>query len=190
MRKPLTNTGRVLLGMIAEGHGTGYAIKSEIERSTRLYWGASVGGIYPELRRLEEAGLVTSCDDYRGDVPRHSYCLTDAGHDALHEWLLEPDEPALEMRNEALLRLRFAGVLPEAEQLELIRRMRYGHERRVSELEYRLATEEFDDPMHRLVVEFGAGWNAWARDWCLANEHHLEQEHPDAGPSTAGARRS
>ena len=58
----LTNTGRVLLGMIAEGHATGYAIKAEIERSTRLYWGASIGGIYPELRRLEQAGLVSSSD--------------------------------------------------------------------------------------------------------------------------------
>src|ERR1700724_3684580 len=89
----LNQTARVLLGMIAEGHGTGYAIKAEIERSTRLYWGASVGGIYPELRRLREAGLVSSSDDYRGDSPRHAYCLTAAGREALHEWLVEAAEP-------------------------------------------------------------------------------------------------
>ena len=39
----LNNDRRVLLGM-REGAAR-YAIKAEIERSTRLYWGASVGGI-------------------------------------------------------------------------------------------------------------------------------------------------
>src|SRR5919201_5829888 len=125
----LTNTARVLLGMVAEGHRTGYAIKAEIERSTRLYWGASIGGIYPELRRLEAAGLLSSRDDFRGEAPRHAYRLTTAGEQVLHAWLTDPSEPLLEMRHEALLRLRFAGVLPASEQLELIRRMRAAHER-------------------------------------------------------------
>jgi DNA-binding PadR family transcriptional regulator len=170
----LTNTGRVLLGMIAEGHRTGYAIKAEIERSTRLYWGASIGGIYPELRRLEAAGLLSSRDDFRGEAPRHAYRLTKAGGEALHAWLTDESEPVLEMRHEALLRLRFAGVLPVPEQLELVRRMRAVHERRIEELDQRLATDEFDDPLHRLTIEFGVGWNTWAREWCDALERRLE----------------
>lgn len=169
----LTNTGRVLLGMIAEGHGTGYAIKAEIERSTRLYWGASIGGIYPELRRLERAGLLSSRDDFRGEAPRHAYELTAAGREVLHAWLTDPGEPVLEMRHEALLRLRFAGVLAVAEQLQLAQRMRAVHERRIAELEKRLVSDEFDDPLHRLTIEFGVGWNSWARDWCLTLERTL-----------------
>ena len=86
MATALNSTARVLLGMIAEGHATGYAIKAEIERSTRLYWGASIGGIYPELRRLEHAGLVASRDNFRGEARRHAYRLTAAGRDALHDW--------------------------------------------------------------------------------------------------------
>src|SRR6201996_8422876 len=93
--EPLTQTARVLLGMIAEGHSTGYAIKAEIERSTRLYWGASVGGIYPELRRLREAGLVAVRDDPRGEATRHAYTLTRAGRTALGRWLMDPTEPIL-----------------------------------------------------------------------------------------------
>src|ERR1700760_3464403 len=90
------NTARVLLGMIAEGHATGYAIKAEIERSTRLYWGASVGGIYPELRRLTENGLVSVCDDPRGGTRRHSYTLTASGDELLREGLTDASEPGLE----------------------------------------------------------------------------------------------
>ncbi len=55
---PLTPTGRVILGMIALGRQTGYDIKQFVDKSTRHFWAASYGQIYPELRRLEEQGLV------------------------------------------------------------------------------------------------------------------------------------
>jgi PadR family transcriptional regulator, regulatory protein AphA len=169
----LNQTARVVLAMIAEGHNTGYAIKAEIERTTRLYWGASVGGIYPELRRLTAAGLVTVRDNPRGETTRHHYELTREGSDALHRWLTDPGEPILELRDEALLRLRFAGVLGPSEQLELLRRMRSLHERRAADLQALLDAGQFDDPFHRMTVEFGLGWNEWAIDWCRTRERRL-----------------
>jgi DNA-binding PadR family transcriptional regulator len=172
----LNNTARVLLGMIAEGHSTGYAIKAEIERSTRLYWGASVGGIYPELRRLSEAGLVSVCDDPRGNTRRHSYTLTDAGRDALTGWLTDTSEPILEMRSEPLLRLRFAGVLEPDRRLDVVRQMRAAYEARVEEVAERLRIGEFDDPFHRMTAEFGLAYSEWGRDWCADAERRLLAE--------------
>jgi PadR family transcriptional regulator, regulatory protein AphA len=172
----LNNTARVLLGMIAEGHGTGYAIKAEIERSTRLYWGASVGGIYPELRRLTEAGLVSVCDDPRGGTRRHSYTLTAAGADALTEWLTDTSEPVLEMRSEPLLRLRFAGVLDPEQRLGVVRQMRAAYEARAAEVRKRLELGEFDDPFHRMTAEFGLAYSEWGRDWCADAERRLLAE--------------
>lgn len=169
----LNNTARVLLGMIAEGHGTGYAIKAEIERSTRLYWGASVGGIYPELRRLTEAGLVTVRDDPRGGARRHDYRLTDAGREALAAWLTDDSEPILEMRSEPLLRLRFAGVLAPDQRLEVVRRMRQAYETRAREVRERLKRDEFDDPFHRMTSEFGLAYAQWGCDWCADAERRL-----------------
>lgn len=152
--------------MVAEGHRTGYAIKAEIERSTRFYWGASVGGIYPELRKLEREGLLKRTDDPRGGAPRHSYKLTPEGQAALHDWLMHPEESEIEMRHEGLLKLRFAGVLSPSERIAVIQRMRAMHERRVSRLEQRLTQGGFDDPWHKLTTEYGLGWNSWARNWC------------------------
>jgi DNA-binding PadR family transcriptional regulator len=172
----LNNTARVLLGMIAEGHATGYAIKAEIERSTRLYWGASVGGIYPELRRLTDAGLVSVCDDPRGGTRRHSYTLTDAGRQALTGWLTDCSEPVLEMRSEPLLRLRFAGVLEPAERLGVVRQMRAAYEARVEEVSARLELGQFDDPFHRMTAEFGLAYSEWGRDWCADAERRLLAE--------------
>ena len=172
----LNNTARVLLGMIAEGHATGYAIKAEIERSTRLYWGASVGGIYPELRRLVTAGLVSVCDDPRGNARRHAYTLTAAGREALVDWLTDCSEPVLEMRSEPLLRLRFAGVLEPDQRLGVVRQMHAAYEARVQEVSERLAAGAFDDPFHRMTAEFGLAYSEWGRDWCAEAERRLLAE--------------
>jgi DNA-binding PadR family transcriptional regulator len=172
---PLNQTARIVLAMIAEGHRTGYAIKSEIERSTRLYWGASVGGIYPELRRLTAAGLVSARDNPRGEATRHHYELTRAGQEALHLWLTDPSEPVLELRDEALLRLRFAGVLEPPEQLEVLRRMGALHAGRATALQGLIDAGEFDDPFHRMTIEFALGWNQWAVDWCAAAARRLSR---------------
>jgi PadR family transcriptional regulator AphA len=169
----LNNTARVLLGMIAEGHATGYSIKAEIERSTRLYWGASVGGIYPELRRLTKAGLVSVCDDPRGGTQRHSYTLTTAGEEALREWLTDTSEPVLEMRSEPLLRLRFAGVLDPEQRLGVVQQMRESYVSRAEEVRRRLELGEFDDPFHRMTAEFGLAYYEWGRDWCAEAEQRL-----------------
>jgi DNA-binding PadR family transcriptional regulator len=169
----LNQTARVLLGMVAEGHSTGYAIKAEIERSTRLFWGASVGGIYPELRRLAQAGLVSVRDDPRGGARRHCYSLTRAGRTALRGWLTDDAEPAIEMRNEALLRLRFAAVLDPDDRVELLRRMADLHAQRIAALEEQLAADEFDDAFDRMTTDYALGFNRWARDWARAAQDGL-----------------
>ena len=80
---PLTPTGRVILGMIAFGRQTGYDIKQFVDKSTRHFWAASYGQIYPELRRLEEQGLITGKSEPTGGRARTVYELTGAGRAAL-----------------------------------------------------------------------------------------------------------
>lgn len=182
-RPALNQTARIVLAMIAEGHTTGYAIKAEIERSTRLYWGASVGGIYPELRRLAGTGLLIVRDNPRGEATRHHYELTAAGEAALRRWLTDPSEPVLELRDEALLRLRFAGVLEPDEQLEVVRRMRALHEQRAGALRKLIEAGMFDDPFHRMTIEFALGWNEWAIGWCTTTERSLSRRRRPRQPT-------
>ena len=44
----------VILGLLSIGPRSGYDIKAVVDRSTRFFWAASYGQIYPELRRLEQ----------------------------------------------------------------------------------------------------------------------------------------
>src|SRR5436305_10055931 len=103
----LTPTAYVILGMIRLGRATGYEIKQLVDVSTRFFWAASYGQIYPELRRLEEQGLVASEGDPQGGRQRRSYALTEDGERALDAWLGSAAPLTLEMRDEGLLKLFF-----------------------------------------------------------------------------------
>src|SRR5579872_5051560 len=96
----LSPTGRVLLGMVAFGKRTGYDIKQLVDKSTRFFWAASYGQIYPEFKRLEEHGLVRGRQEPSGARARTVYELTEAGLEALGTWLRSDDDPIYEMRNE------------------------------------------------------------------------------------------
>src|SRR5438067_10143487 len=104
----LTATGRVILGMIAFGKQTGYDIKQLVDKSTRHFWAASYGQIYPELRRLEQQGLIRGRPEPTGDRARKVYELTEAGVDALRDWLSSGEEPLYEVRDEGLLKMFFS----------------------------------------------------------------------------------
>ncbi len=109
----LSPTARVILGLLAWRPRTGYEIKQVTDQSTRFFWGASYGQIYPELRRLETDGLVESREEPRGRVPRRVFSLTTAGREALDAWLEEPEE-AYEVRDEGLLKLFFGDLMSPA----------------------------------------------------------------------------
>jgi hypothetical protein len=85
-------------------------------------------------------------------------------------------EPLFEMRNEALLRLRFAAVLPAEDRRALVHRMRELHARRVEALEERLAEDHFDDVYDRMTAEYALGLNRWAAEWAREAEERVAAE--------------
>src|SRR5205085_8450101 len=111
----LTPTARVILGMIRMGKRTGYDIKQLVDVSTRFFWAASYGQIYPELKRLEETGLIEGADAFTGGRRRRAYSLTAAGEEALHDWLVSSSDLVYEVRDEGLLRFFFADVMTTGE---------------------------------------------------------------------------
>ena len=112
----LNATGKVILGMLAARPRSGYEIKQLVDNSARFFWAASYGQIYPELRRLEDAGLIAGADASQGARQRTVYRLTAAGRRAARAWIAGPPE-VFEMRDEGLLeallrRLDRAGSAP------------------------------------------------------------------------------
>jgi len=114
----------LILGMVRLGIGSGYAIKKVADVSTRFFWPTSLAQVYPELGRLEDAGLVSRREDPQGDRERFAYELTEDGEAALLAWMRSSKEGSTQFRDEGILRLFFADGLPRKDQLALVRRLR------------------------------------------------------------------
>ena len=155
----------VVLGLLALGPRSGYDIKATVDRSTRFFWAASYGQIYPELRRLEAEGLIAGEDAPTGGRGRRVYELTGAGRKALEEWLLGPST-TIEYRDESLLRLFFADALPRQQALGLLEARKRGHEEYLEVLRAIDARPGIDPDFVDLVLRWGIDFNEWGRQWC------------------------
>jgi DNA-binding PadR family transcriptional regulator len=165
----LSATAYVILGMVSREARSGYEIKALVDETTRFFWAASYGQIYPELKRLAETGLIEGADAPRGERKRTVYAITAGGQAALKDWLRQA--PATyEMREEGLLKLFFAGVLPREESAEILgwmREHRTGLAERLRALEPMAAKkQEADDPFPLMVLRGGIEFNQWFADWC------------------------
>ena len=162
----------VILGMLSFRPRSGYDIKTVVDRSTRFFWAASYGQIYPELRRLEDEGLIQGEDAPSGGRSRRVYELTEAGREALREWLFG-STVTIELRDESLLRLFFADALPREEALVLLEGRKNGHEEFVEVLREIERLPGGQDPdFVDLVLQWGIEFNEWGAQWC---EKHLKR---------------
>jgi DNA-binding PadR family transcriptional regulator len=174
----LSPTAYVILGMVSREPRSGYEIKAVVDRTTRFFWTASYGQIYPELKRLAEAGLVSGVDSPTGGRKRTVYEITADGEAELRAWLRQPPR-TYEMREEGLLKLFFAGVLPREEAAEVLRSMREHRlemAAQLREMEPKAAAK--DDPFPLMVLQSGIEFTEWFADWCERMEEQILQAAP------------
>lgn len=164
----LSATAYVILGMVRREPRSGYEIKAMVDKTTRFFWAASYGQIYPELKRLSEAGLVLGVDSPTGGRRRTVYEITADGEEELKAWLRQPPE-TFEMREEGLLKLFFAGALPREEAVEILRAMRRHREAVLAQFRAMHAEKsgvEMEDPFPMIVLRSGIEFTEWFVDWC------------------------
>ena len=171
----LSPTGRVILGMIALGKRTGYDIKAFVDKTARYFWAVSYGQIYPELKRLEDQGLVRGRPEPSGGRARTVYELTEAGTAALQRWL-EPDgEPLYELRDEGMLKLFFSDSLPER-RIDIVRAMRTREERALAHLRSLEPHASKGPTGSYLTLQMGIELTEATIKWCEATERQLAAE--------------
>jgi PadR family transcriptional regulator AphA len=175
----LSRTAYVILGMLKLGRRTGYEIKALVDVSTRFFWAASYGQIYPELKRLEQAALIEGQDDLSSGRRRRAYELTAEGERALHDWLTSSEPLVHELRHEGVLKFFFADALDPTERVALVRRIREEHERLREQLlaiepGARAARDERGgEELAYRVLEWGISLSEFFIDWCTRMEQTL-----------------
>lgn len=173
----LNPTAYVILGLVIKEPRSGYEIKAVVDQTTRFFWAASYGQIYPELKRLSEAGLVTGVDSPTGGRKRTVYEITADGEEELKAWLRKPPR-IFEMREEGLLKLFFAGALPREEAVSILRVMKEHRLRVNAELkamEPAKAASQAEDPFPLIVLRGGIEFTHWFADWCERMEAEILQ---------------
>jgi PadR family transcriptional regulator AphA len=165
----------VILGLLSDRPRSGYEIKRVVDRSTRYFWAASYGQIYPELRRLERKGLIEGEDSPNGARARRLHRLTPAGREELESWLLSEGDLTIELRDESLLRLFFADVLPREDALMLLETRRRIFEE-VHERLRAIDTLPGEDPAFvDLVLRWGLAYTEWETQWCAEQLERMSE---------------
>ena len=175
----LGKTSYVILGMLRTRPHTGYEIKSIVDHSTRFFWAASYGQIYPELKRLEEAGLVKGDAEPTGGRRKREFSLTPDGRGVLEDWLTSGEPLHTELRHEGLLRFFFADVVGPEDRVDLVRDIRAMHERTRDEMlairpKAGEAREERGQEFPLRTLEFGIAYQDFIVDWCSRTERELQ----------------
>lgn len=175
----LSATAYVILGMVRNGPKSGYEIKALVDRTTRFFWAASYGQIYPELKRLSEAGLIEGVDSPTGGRKRTVYEITADGEEELKAWLRQPPS-TYEMREEGLLKLFFADALPRGEAIEILRAMRAYRLDIAGQLRaMEPQKSEIEDAFPLIVLRGGIEFTEFIADWC----ERIEAQLLDAAPA-------
>jgi PadR family transcriptional regulator, regulatory protein AphA len=178
----LSATGRVILGLLKWEPRTGYDVKRVTDYSTRFFWRASYGQIYPELRSLERAGFVVARDEPHGRRRRRVHELTPAGEQALFEWLAGTDD-SYDLRDEGLLRLFFGELMSHEQLLELVRRRRrWFSDAGQHFLEIAEELGPIEGPSAE-VLRYGLDLMAWSAAWWAELETRLLATGPSSPQS-------
>jgi DNA-binding PadR family transcriptional regulator len=191
----LSATAKVVLGMLAGRPRSGYEIKQLVDNSARFFWAASYGQIYPELKRLEQAGLVKGRDRSQGERQRNVYELTAKGRRAVREWIGGAPE-IFELRDEGLLELFFADSVDPSRMPEIARERAAKAAENAAEL--RALEEQVEafvtdpdapatpDAGSLAVLRYGIEMNEWIAQWFERAAEDLERETSE--PAAAGRR--
>lgn len=96
-----------LLALLDAGAMTGYELAKQFDVSVAYLWNAPHSQIYPELRRMEAAGLIGAESLLRGErATKRAYSLTEAGARELVRWVAEV-ETAHPVRDPAYLKATY-----------------------------------------------------------------------------------
>jgi DNA-binding PadR family transcriptional regulator len=159
-----------ILGALTLRPMSGYDIRQFFAQSVSHFWAESYGQIYPMLKELHSAGLVSPIKRAR-ESRRIAYQITERGRAALTAWLSEPVDP-VPGRTEILLKLFFVRAAPPKTARKLLAHYRERHKELLTRYEAISARLKADYPHNPnlsswlVTLSFGQHISRALLDWC------------------------
>jgi DNA-binding PadR family transcriptional regulator len=168
----VSTLGHALLGLLSAQPMTGYDLTAAFDQSLANVWSAQHSQIYPELAKLQAAGLIEQTE--AGPRGSKTYAATTAGEAEVRRWL-EGHAPDDNVRSERLLRVFFLWMLAPADAVTYLHSEAARHREHVER--YERMAEHIPLDRHpaelwgRITLEAGiryeramAEWADWAVD--------------------------
>jgi DNA-binding PadR family transcriptional regulator len=115
----LTPTSYIVLGLIERaGAATPYELKRAVAVGIGEFWSLQHAQLYSEPERLARSGYLTETREPAGRR-RKLYRLTQAGREALGDWLQAPTDLLPELRDIALLKIYLGAPRTRLAQAQL-----------------------------------------------------------------------
>lgn len=150
----------VLLGLLAKEPAHGYELRAALVDLFGGTWDLNVGQVYTTLSRLERDGLVESERVAQTVFPDRRVCtLTEAGSDALFEWLATP-VPAVRAKQDLFAKILLHSLLDAGDPGGFIRVQRQRCLQSLAELTA-VRQAEGTDPVTALLID-GASYHVEA----------------------------
>jgi DNA-binding PadR family transcriptional regulator len=124
----------VLVVVALRGPSTAYDVKRALARLAGEYWSAPHTQVYRECARLAAAGLLEEEVEPAGRR-RRLYDLTAAGRKAVTEWVRDPVDASMEIRDVASLKLLAAELSTADDVRALAERQVASYRRRLAVLD-------------------------------------------------------
>ena len=138
-----------MLGLLAREALSGYDLAGRMRERVGFFWEARHSQIYPELARLEGEGMVVHRVVEQRDRPdKKVYEITDAGLEALKEWVTAPVKPRA-TRDETVLKAYSVWLADPEKAVALFREQQRLHEKQL--LQY----EEIEASMEKWGEDLG-----------------------------------
>jgi DNA-binding PadR family transcriptional regulator len=109
-----------LLALLSEGPKYGLRLREEFEAGTGEVWPLNIGQVYTTLQRLERDGLIESDDEDEQDSPQKRFRITPEGDRELADWLRTPPDMSSPPRDDLVMKVRVALLVPGTDVREVI----------------------------------------------------------------------
>jgi len=104
-----TTTSYLILGMLCTRDWSAYELAEQIGRGVTELWPRADRQLYNAPKRLIEEGLAAArTEPAAGNRTRTVYSITDAGQDALRDWLADPAVAPSALEFEGMIRVMVA----------------------------------------------------------------------------------
>lgn len=129
----------IILGLLENQDLAGYDITKIFQNEIGQFWQAQHSQIYPELKKLEDAGAISSHTEIVGNkLEKKFYTLTDKGRSELKAWIASSTPELSASKDEFILKLYFIRNRDDELIKDMFKEQIILHEKKLRHLRWRM----------------------------------------------------